>query len=136
MAFVSEKGKYVRIDIEFWYDKDGQIHIVYDDGKGEGEHFHTTVNDKDDSIRGHRNLFYHLQAVLKKHGKWPDYVKEAGVMNYQEDIRNLYKQFLTEAKSGNAIAIKNHWTRCSEVAKKYNIPVNEVVDALKELEDK
>lgn len=72
MAFVSEEGKYVRIDIEFWYDKDGQIHIVYDDGKEEGEYFHTTVNDRNNSKRFHKNLYKHLQTVLKKNGKWPE----------------------------------------------------------------
>ncbi|THF83726.1 hypothetical protein [Cohnella fermenti] len=70
MAIVSEKGKYVRIDVEFWLDKDGSIHLVYDDGKGPGEFFHTTVNDREVSKRGHPNLFNHLKTVLQKHDKW------------------------------------------------------------------
>lgn len=71
LAYVSERGKYVRVEVEFWYDKDGTIHLVYDEGKGEGEFFHTTINDKNDSKRGHPNLYNHLKAVLNKHGKWP-----------------------------------------------------------------
>lgn len=74
MAYTSDKGKYVRIEVEFWYDKDGTIHIVYNDGKEKGQFFHTTVNDRDDSKRGHPNLYNHLKDVLEYNGKWP--VKE------------------------------------------------------------
>jgi hypothetical protein len=68
---VSETGKYISIDVDVWYDKDGTIHMVYNDGKKKGEFFHTTVNDRFDSKRGHPNLFNHLKDVLQLHGKWP-----------------------------------------------------------------
>jgi hypothetical protein len=63
--------KYVRMEIDFWYDPEtDQIHIAApesDTVKG----FHTTVNKKDDSIRCHKNLYEKLAAILRSVDKHP-----------------------------------------------------------------
>ena len=60
--------KYVRMEIDFWYQEDdGSIHITSpDEGK-----FHTTVKDGAASVRSHPSLFKHLRRILKGQGRWP-----------------------------------------------------------------
>jgi hypothetical protein len=70
VAYKSENGKYVQINVKLWQDDEGKIHIVYDDGKQPGEHFHTTVNNRDNSVRSHPHLYNHMKAVLVRNGKW------------------------------------------------------------------
>jgi hypothetical protein len=58
--------KYVRMVIDFWYNEnDGSIHITH------GDKLHTTINDKDGSIRKHQNMFNKLRSILEENGKWP-----------------------------------------------------------------
>ena len=61
--------KYVRMEIDVWYQEDDHsIHITSrDDGK-----FHSTVKNDSASIRGHVSLFKHLQRILEEHDRWPE----------------------------------------------------------------
>lgn len=65
--------KSIRFSIDIWWQADqGMIHIASTDAGT--ENFHTTVNDKDGSIRCHKNLFMKLAQVLEAAGKdFPGY---------------------------------------------------------------
>lgn len=58
--------RYVRMVIDVWYnEKDDSIHITH------GNRIYTTVNDKEGSVRNHRNLFKSLKSILEENEKWP-----------------------------------------------------------------
>ncbi len=61
---VSDKS--VRFEIGIWRGEKGEIHITATDPdvKKLVKNFHSTVNDRDESKRCHKNLFGKLEAVL------------------------------------------------------------------------
>jgi hypothetical protein len=60
--------KYIRMEVDFWYNEDkDEIHITSPDS----ERFHTTVNNKEGSIRCHKNLYEKLAEILRKENKHP-----------------------------------------------------------------
>lgn len=64
----SAKGKYVRFEIDVWFNPDtGHLHITSNDPDISG--FHTTVNSAPESKRCHQNLFMKLSRVLRAAGK-------------------------------------------------------------------
>ena len=64
-AHASKPGKSVYVQMGIWYnDETKEIHLTAQGVEG----FHTTVNDKHDSIRGHKNLFGKLAKVLADNG--------------------------------------------------------------------
>ena len=58
----------VRFEIGIWRGEKGEIHITATDPeiKKLFNGFHSTVNDRSDSKRCHKNLFGKLEAVLNK----------------------------------------------------------------------
>jgi hypothetical protein len=67
MAELSKPGKTVYIKLGVWYnEKTGEIHLT---GLDTGvKDFHTTVNNKSDIARCHRNLFRKLTTALELAG--------------------------------------------------------------------
>ena len=64
-GYSSIKGKAVYAHMGIW--KTGeQIHITIPKEKD----FHTTVNNKDGSIRCHKNLFNKLRRLLERNNCW------------------------------------------------------------------
>ena len=64
-AQVSKPGKSVYVQMGIWYNEDTkEIHLTAQGVEG----FHTTVNNKPDSIRGHKNLFGKLAKLLAAEG--------------------------------------------------------------------
>ena len=64
-AQVSKPGKSVYVQMGVWYNEDTEeIHLAAQGVPG----FHATVNNKDDSIRGHKNLFGKLAKLLQGAG--------------------------------------------------------------------
>lgn len=59
------KGKTVYAHMGIWQNQ-GVIHLTIPTEKD----FHTTVNNKDGSIRCHRNLYMHLRKLLQKNKCW------------------------------------------------------------------
>ena len=69
---VSEKGRYVRFEVDVWLnEKDGAIHLVAHDQDviAHVPEFHTTINNKEGSARCHRNMFGKLMKLLRATGK-------------------------------------------------------------------
>ena len=65
---VREGSLSVRIEVDVWWQEDdGHIHIASTD-TGTPD-FHTTVNEREGSVRCHRNLFMKLAEVLEHAGK-------------------------------------------------------------------
>lgn len=65
MPQVSKPGNSVYLEMGVWWNPEqGHIHLT---AKGV-EGFHTTVNDNNNSKRGHRNLFMKLAKVLRDAG--------------------------------------------------------------------
>ena len=62
---IAEKS--VRFEISVWRDENNRIHIAAADPEIRVlvPNFHSTVNDRDGSVRCHRNLFGKLEAVLE-----------------------------------------------------------------------
>ncbi len=61
---VSKNGKSVRIEIDFWLDKDGSIHVTSD----VAEDFHIAVNADPSRKNGHPTLYKRLAKLLSKAG--------------------------------------------------------------------
>ena len=59
----SENG--IAMVIGVWQDGE-DIHIVQEKG------FRTSVNNKEGSVRNHRNLYKHLKNLLQESGKWKE----------------------------------------------------------------
>lgn len=58
-------GKTAYFEISAWYDEaSGDVHLVLPHADG----FHTTVNDRPGSRRGHPNLFAKLRRALRAAG--------------------------------------------------------------------
>ena len=71
----SKPGKSVYLHVGVWYNEEtGNIHLTARDVEG----FHTTVNGKTDSVRGHPNLFAKLAGVLKNAGAPHPEIDEEG----------------------------------------------------------
>ncbi len=61
----SKTGRTAYLNLSIWYNEDtGHIHMVIPDTGW----FHTTVNDKPDSTRQHKNLFHKLARCLQEAG--------------------------------------------------------------------
>lgn len=70
-------AEYVQLDrVQFWADKDGDIHITTDDPVAAGIFKHTTISNREGSVRYHRTFYRDLARLLTKHGKtvpgWTD----------------------------------------------------------------
>lgn len=58
--------KSVRFEVSIWRDANNSIHIAAADPeiKQIAPNFHSTVNNRDGSVRCHKNLYGKLEAVL------------------------------------------------------------------------
>lgn len=61
---VSKKGRSVYLEIGFWLEKDGSIHLAAKGVPG----FHVAVNQDPQRRNGHPTLFRRLAKCLKKSG--------------------------------------------------------------------
>ena len=62
--------KSIRFEVSIWRDANNSIHIAAADPeiKQIAPNFHSTVNNRDDSVRCHKNLYGKLEAVLDAYG--------------------------------------------------------------------
>ena len=61
---VSKNGKSVHIEIGFWLNDDGSIHIT----SSEAANFHVAVNEDSARANGHRTLYKRLAQCLREAG--------------------------------------------------------------------
>ena len=89
----SEKGgnaAYLKVGI--WYEADtGQIHMTAPGS----DWFHTTVNDKPNSKRGHHSLFGMLARALTEAGVPHPEVKGAAVDETKAEVAKLMERAVT-----------------------------------------
>jgi hypothetical protein len=61
---LSENGKSVHIEIGFWLNNDGSIHLT----SNELSDFHVAINEDGDRRNGHPTLYRRLATLLKQAG--------------------------------------------------------------------
>lgn len=63
-----QPGRSLYVELGVWYNKEtGDIHMTAQGVPG----FHTTVNDKEGSLRCHGNLYDKFKKLLQEHDRWP-----------------------------------------------------------------
>lgn len=64
---ISENGKSVHIEVGFWLQVDGSIHLTSNDVKG----FHVAINENPERRNGHPTLYKRLKAILSENTLTP-----------------------------------------------------------------
>ena len=59
----SKSGKSVHIDVGFWLQEDGSIHLTSNALKN----FHVAINEDPDRKNGHPTLYKRLHKILEQH---------------------------------------------------------------------